>query len=88
MNKDRRKQIAEVIKQLDELRDTISGIVSTVEDIQSEEQEYFDNMPESLQSSEKGQAVEAAVDYLGTAKSGLEDFDFDDILSNLESASE
>jgi hypothetical protein len=45
-------------------------------------------MPESLQSSEKGQAVEAAVDYLGTAKSGLEDFDFDDILSNLESASE
>lgn len=42
MNKARRKQLAEISEQLQELRDRI-------EQLQEEEQEGYDNRPESLQ---------------------------------------
>jgi hypothetical protein len=46
MNKSRRKQIAEVLEALNTLRDT-------VEAIQNEENEAFENMPESLEGTDR-----------------------------------
>lgn len=60
MNKGRRKQLAEIAEQLQELRDRI-------EQLQEEEQDGFDNLPESLQQGERGQAMEQAVEQMGTA---------------------
>ena len=64
MNKQRRRAILSVIDQL-------GNISQEVNDIQCEEQEYYDNMPESLQSSEAGERaeevsviLEEAVDYI------------------------
>ena len=44
MNKDRRKQ-------LEDVRDSLDEIISSLNDIKDEEQDAYDNMPESLQLS-------------------------------------
>jgi hypothetical protein len=57
MNKERRKSI----------RNNISGlenIKSKLEDILSDEEFYFDNMPENLQGSLRGEESENAIDVL------------------------
>lgn len=88
MNKDRRKHIAEIVANLETVKETLSGLASDIETIREEEQEYFDNMPESFQMGEKGQAAEAAIDALDSAHSDLEDIDFEDITQYLETAQE
>lgn len=60
MNNQRRKEIADVLNELAALR-------SRVEDLQSEEQDYFDNMPENLQQSERGEKAEQAASRLEDA---------------------
>lgn len=76
MNKDRRDRIAKIKEALEDLR-------GQIEDLQLEEQEAFDNMPESLQQSERGQASEAAADALQSAYDAA-----DEAITNLETASE
>ena len=57
MNKVRRKE-------LQELYDIISEAKDRLEMLYDEEEEYKDNMPENLQSSERYERAEAAVDAL------------------------
>ena len=66
MNKDRRARIEKIKEALEDLR-------GQIEDLQSEERDAFDAMPESLQQSDRGQASEAAAD---------------EAITNLESAAE
>ena len=54
MNKERRKKLACVISKL---QDNASILMA----IQEEEQMAFDNLPEGLQTSEKGEKMEEAV---------------------------
>jgi exonuclease VII small subunit len=56
----------------------------------NKEQEYFDNMPESLQGGDKGSAAEAAVDALDSAVSNLDsvDTELDEAFSNIQTAME
>lgn len=61
MNKPRRKRIEAIIAKLEELHSEIDAILE-------EEQEAFDNLPESLQMSEKGAAMEEAIDNIEYAK--------------------
>lgn len=70
MNNARRKQIKDAIKDLD--IGTLEAMMEELESAQSDEQEYLDNMPESLQGGEKGEAAEAAIDALETAIDALE----------------
>lgn len=51
--------------------------------LHDEEEEYKDNMPENLQSSERYEKAEAAVDALGSAVSSLEE-----VLDYIEEAQE
>lgn len=60
MNNDRRKRLQKIVDQLAELGEQI-------EDILAEEQEAFENMPESLQTSERGTAAEEAISNLEMA---------------------
>ena len=48
MNKQRRKRIQEALEIIEEAK-------AILEEVQEEEQEAFDNMPEGLQSSERGE---------------------------------
>jgi len=66
MNAKRRRQIAKVVTQ-------IEGIQTEVESILSDEQEYVDNMPESLQIGERLESAEYAIDHLEQVDGGLEE---------------
>ena len=66
MNKARRKQI-EAIKNL------LTTIQTDLEAIKDDEQEAYDNLPESLQDGEKGEKMTEAIDNLETACSALEE---------------
>lgn len=74
MNNNRRKQISALLAQLNEIRDS-------VEQLQGEEQEGFDNLPEGLQQSEKGHSMEQAAEQLGSALESV-----DEALQALEEA--
>lgn len=60
MNKQRRKQIEGMIDKLDNIKEHIS-------DILDDEQNAFDNMPESIQYSERGYNMKEAIDNLDDA---------------------
>ena len=66
MNMQRRKRIEKVGAMPEELLEEITAL-------QEEEQEAYDNMPESLQSSKRGEAIWEAVDNLESAVSSLEE---------------
>jgi exonuclease VII small subunit len=70
MNKTRRKNIEEILQALE---DSMSELVTERDD----EQEYFDNMPESFQGSERGEKSENAIssltDLIDNMESGIAD---------------
>ena len=74
MNKQRRKAIQQALDQLSEIR-------SSVEDINSEEQDAFDSLPESFQDSERGESIWQAIELLETATG-----DIDEVIDALEQA--
>lgn len=51
----------------------IETILSNLEYIKDDEEDAFDNMPESLQCSERGETSQDAIDSLDNAISSLED---------------
>jgi hypothetical protein len=66
MNKARRKALEDLSSQL-------GGILAELEALRDEEQEYFDNMPESLQGGDKGSDAEQAIDSMSSALDSLEE---------------
>lgn len=66
MNKERRKEIAAVIADVEQCQ-------SLIRDIHSEEQDFFDNMPESFREGEKGERADAVVNHLDTAITNLDE---------------
>ena len=57
MNKERRQKIGKIIERLED-------IAAELEALADEERDAFDNLPESLQYGERGEAMEAAADEL------------------------
>jgi hypothetical protein len=72
MNKERRKEIGRALDKLDEAR----VILETVGD---EERDYFDNMPEGIQNSEKGERADEVADGIYDVYNEIET-----LISNLE----
>ncbi|MFC5358132.1 hypothetical protein [Azospirillum himalayense] len=66
MNKDRRKRLAEAA----ELLEQALAVISEVKD---EEQEAFDNLPESFQQGERGQTMEEAISNLDDIHIAIEE---------------
>lgn len=54
-------------------QESLEKIKSEIEDMQNKEQEKYENMPDGLQESEKGEALEEAAENLGEAASNIED---------------
>lgn len=88
MNNDRRKDLADIRGQLEELNATFDDLKTRLEQCKDDEQEYYDNMPESLQGGEKGERAQAAVDALDEAYNALDEISFDDVIANIETACE
>ena len=72
MNKERRKRLQEVIDQLENLKEEVSSICE-------EEQEAYDNMPESLQDGERGSQMYENISTLEDQESN-----FDDLIESLQ----
>jgi len=96
MNNKRRKLIAEISKQIEALKSQLEDantLKDEIEEVQGEEQEGFDNLPESLQQGEKGQTMEQAAEALGDAVDQLDDAlttaiqTLDEVLASLAQAS-
>lgn len=66
MNNDRRKRIQEI-------RESLLDLQADLEKIKDEEQEAYDNLPESFQDGEKGEKMSEAIDNLDYAFSSLEE---------------
>ncbi len=66
MNKTTRKEIDDLIAQLESIKEQIGTI-------RYNEEEKYDNMPESLQESEKGEAMSNAIDNLESAMDSIEE---------------
>lgn len=66
MNKERRKK-------LQEAQYLLSNVMNIVMEVQSEEAEAFENLPESLQESERGEQMHEYMDALEEAKDSLEE---------------
>lgn len=57
MNKNRRKEIREQIKSLEIIKGKLESILS-------DEENYFENMPENLQGSMRGEQSEEVIDIM------------------------
>lgn len=66
MNKQRRQDLLDVSQLLSEASDRLN-------EIRDEEQEAFDNMPEGLQCSCRGEAMQEAIDTMDEWNSEIED---------------
>ena len=69
MNKTRRKELSEVVKALNMMkdRDDLYSIINELDSIKDDEQDYFDNIPENLQYSQRAEDSEQAIDNLEEA---------------------
>jgi len=65
MNKARRKALGELSEKIDEIRSDLQMLMDS-------EQEAFDNLPESLQNGEKGDAMQSAIDQMSEADEALQ----------------
>ena len=90
MNKLRRKHIDNLMDRIAGLQDTMAELLEELEGIRDDEQEAFENIPESLEGSARYEAAEEAVEYLDSAYDDFESAKdgLDDVLSSLSSAME
>ena len=66
MNKVRRQRLAKWLKNIEDIK-------GELEDVCSEEESCFDNLPENLQSSQMASDMEEAVEQMNEAVSLIED---------------
>ena len=66
MNKTRRQQLRKWLEDMENIK-------GELETICSDEQDYYDNMPENLQGSQRGMDAEEAIEQMEEAVSSIED---------------
>jgi hypothetical protein len=88
MNTERRKQIEAIKGRIASMLEDAALIVSEVESIRDDEQEYRDNMPESFADGEKGEKADAAIAALEQVIEDLESLIENDFDGQLDTAAE
>ena len=87
MNTKRRNSIDSVINELIEKFEEIKAeAIDQLSEIRDEEQEAYDNLPESLQESERGENMQNCIDALEYFMSDLENMEIegtDDLLEEI-----
>ena len=66
MNKARRKRLGEALDKIDEVKDILG-------EVRDEEQDAYDNLPESFQNSERGEEMQNYIEMIDEAYGYLED---------------
>ena len=65
MNKDRRNKISNIIKEIEQIKEKLQEVLN-------EEEMVFDNMPENLQCSTRGEESEVSIDCMNEAVDSLD----------------
>jgi hypothetical protein len=86
MNAARRKSLSSAIDLIEKFKSDFEEVKSIIADEASAEREYYDNMPENMQSGDKGEAASAAADALDDAAGTLGNCDIDEVLSKIDEA--
>ena len=66
MNKARRKRLGEAFEKIGEIKDIL-------DEVRDEEQDAYDNLPESFQNSERGEEMQNYIEMIDEAYGYLED---------------
>lgn len=72
MNRQRRKDISDISAELKSAIETLEEIKDRVEAVRDEEQEYRENMPDSIGDGEKGEQADAAISQLEEVLDAIE----------------
>ena len=85
MNNARRKQIKKLTEDLYEsIQQLIGEYGENIQAVCDEEQECFDNLPESIQCSEKGDEMQSCIEAMETVTGGCEDPDLEYIFNDIQ----
>lgn len=83
MNAARRKALKTIITSLEKLDALRAEIYEALEDVKCEEEEALENMPESLQESDRGQQMQEYIDSMDEALDTL-DVDIEGLMDTLQ----
>jgi K+/H+ antiporter YhaU regulatory subunit KhtT len=96
MNKKRRQEISRIVTKVEEIvadaREKLEELQTSIESIRDEESDCYENLPEGIMYSERGEAMEQAVDNLDNAASSIEELidnlDCEELIEYLNDAAE
>jgi len=77
MNKIKRSMLKEIAEKLQELEGLRDEILEDLQQVIDDEQESYDNLPESIQDSERGEQMQEYLDTLNEVLSEIESMDCD-----------
>ena len=88
MNRIRRKSLRTILGQMDELSTVLETVKEALQDVLNEEQEAYDNLPEGLQESARGQQMQEYIDALEGVVDSLGELDIEDLYGTIEEIAE
>ena len=88
MNRIRRKSLRTILGQMDELSTVLETVKEALQDVLNEEQEAYDNLPEGLQESDRGQQMQEHIDALEGVVDSLGELDIEDLYGTIEEIAE
>lgn len=86
MNKQTRKQLADLRDKVDNLKSSMLDLYDEVDEIRSDESDKYYNLPEGLQEGKVGQALQESEEQLEALLYEFEQVEsaFDSLLENFE----
>lgn len=60
-------------EKLSDRLDDITSVIEKITELRNEEQEAFDNLPDSQKEGDKGEAMTSAIENMESAESGLQE---------------
>lgn len=84
MNDTRRKELRKIITRLEKIDYELKEINSNLMDIITEEEEAYDNLPEGIQTSERGEKMQEIIDQLYDAQSDLDNISLEEVYNQIE----
>ena len=88
MNRIRRKSLRTILGQMDELSTVLETVKEALQDVLNEEQEAYDNLPEGLQESDRGQQMQEYIDAREGVVDSLGELDIEDLYGTIEEIAE
>jgi hypothetical protein len=90
MNKERRTSLELAKTKIEEARALLMDAQGIVDTATSDERDYYDSMPESLRSGDKGNKADEAASELDLANEVLQGMDdaIDDVINAIDTAME